>query len=133
MSDDHNSKPDDQPKPMQGKYDGRKNNGRYKSAVKRGPKPKWMQHLSRNLANDILREFDSIASPAEIYAWCWEHKKVELMVGMRDYVWNRLEGRPFVAENPATAKKHDTLKDDSKLQEAISKLVPKAQPVKTVM
>jgi hypothetical protein len=134
MSTDSNSNSADLPaKQMKRKYDGRKNNGRYKSAVKRGPKPKWMQHLSRNMADKLLREFDSIASPAEIYAWCWEHKKVELMVGMRDYVWNRLEGRPFVAENPEKTTRPDTLAQDSRLQDAIKKLVPKAQPVKTVM
>jgi hypothetical protein len=54
-----------------------------------------MKHLSRNKAWDILRDLDDIASLKEIYAWCWEHKKVELMVGMREYLWNRSEGRPL--------------------------------------
>jgi len=80
----------------------------------------------------ILRQFDSIVSPAEIYAWCWEHKKVELMVGMREYVWNRLEGRPFVAENPAKAVEASALTQDERLQTAIKQLIPQPS-AKTVM
>jgi len=31
------------------------------------------------------------------------------MVGMREYVWNRLEGRPFIAENPEKAQVKQTM------------------------
>ena len=128
-----------QPKSMKGKYDKRKNNGstreRRRTNPNLGPKPKWMKHISRNAAYMILRQFDDIASPADVYAWCWEHKKVELMVGMREYVWNRLEGRPFIAENPEKAAKAETLTQDARLQDAIKQLVPPggAAKSKTVM
>jgi len=82
-----------------------------------------MKHLSRNAAYEILQQFDSIASPAEIYAWCWENKKIDIMVGMREYVWNRLEGRPFVASNPAEEQKRTSLLQDNRLQVAIQELI----------
>ena len=88
-----------------------------------GRKPNWMKHLSRNAALKILQQFDSIASPAEIYAWCWENKKIDIMVGMREYVWNRLEGRPFVASNPAEEQKRTSLLQDNRLQVAIQELI----------
>jgi hypothetical protein len=120
-------------KPMKGKYDGRKTNGRYKSAVKRGPKPKWMQHLSRNKASEVLRQFDSIASPAEIYAAAWEKGKFELCADMYKQFQDRLHGRPFIAENPAKVNKSDALEQDDRLQKAIKELVPQKQSVKSVM
>ena len=61
-----------QPKPMKGKYDGRKNNGRYKSTIKRGPKPLYLQHISRNRAALIVKEFDSIESWPQIVTAAWE-------------------------------------------------------------
>jgi hypothetical protein len=48
-----------------------------------------------------LRELDDI----EIYAYFWEMGKVELMLAAREYLWNRAEGRPFIAENPETKAK----------------------------
>jgi hypothetical protein len=90
-----------------------------------------MKHLSRNAAYEILKHFDSIVSPGEIYAWCWKHKKVELMVGMREYVWNRLEGRPFIAENPEKAANAGTI-NDPRLEKAIKELLP-SRPEKRVM
>lgn len=90
-----------------------------------------MKHLSRNAAYEILKHFDSIVSPGEIYAWCWKHKKVELMVGMREYVWNRMEGRPFVAENPEKAANAGNI-NDPRLQKAIDELIPGPR-VKQVM
>jgi hypothetical protein len=133
MSADNTSNPADlQPKPMKGKYDGRKNNGRYKSKVKRGPKPLYLQHISRNRAALIVKEFDSIASWPEILAAGWEKRDIAACTQVRIYVENRLYGRPFVAENPAQAKTGDTLAEDSRLQDALAKL--KVQlPAKSVM
>jgi hypothetical protein len=60
--------------------------------------------------------------------------KVELMLSAREYLWNRAEGRPFIAENPDTKAKPPVLQDE-RLQKAISELLPKAKPpaTKTVM
>jgi hypothetical protein len=118
-------------KPVQRKYDKRCKSpksiaaiqGAVRSEKQLGRKPNWMKHLSRNAALKILQQFDSIASPAEIYAWCWENKKIDIMVGMREYVWNRLEGRPFLASSPADEQKHMSLLQDSRLQVAIEQLV----------
>ena len=126
MGDNENSQSGDpQHKPMKGKYDGRRNNGKKRTAMKRGPKPKWMKHLSRNAASKLLQEFDNIVPFPEIYKYCWEHGKVELMVGMREYVWNRLEGRPFIAENPVKVLPKQP---DPRIQEAIDRLLPKPTP-----
>ena len=97
--------------------------GAARSEKQLGRKPNWMKHLSRNAAYEILQQFDSIAPPAEIYAWCWENKKIDIMVGMREYVWNRLEGRPFVASNPAEEQKRTSLLQDNRLQVAIQELI----------
>jgi hypothetical protein len=78
-----------------------------------------------------LRELDDIASLKEIYAYCWEKGKVELMLGAREYLWNRAEGRPFIAENPETKTKPPVLQDE-RLQKAISELLPKPA-IKSVM
>jgi hypothetical protein len=111
-----------QPKPMKGKYDGRRNNGRYKSKVKRGPKPLYLQHISRNRAALIVKEFDSIASWPEILKAAWEKRDIAACTQVRVYVENRLYGRPFVAENPTQAKAGETLKEDGRLQDALKTL-----------
>ena len=118
-----------QPKPMKGKYDGRRTNGRYKSAVKRGPKPLWLHHMGRNTAAKILKELDSIASPAEIYKAAWEKGNHALCFEMRRYANDRLFGKPFTAENPEKAKTADPLAHDSRLQDAIKKLLPARKAV----
>src|SRR5690348_15981613 len=118
---------DSAPKPMKGKYDRRKNNGATRARRRVNPnlgrKPQWMKHISRNAAYHILQDFESIATFKDIYAYCWEHKKVELMISMREYAWNRLEGRPFVAENPAATRKPDGLLQDNRLPVAIQNLM----------
>src|SRR5215472_15118496 len=127
MSTDPNSHPDLQRKLMKGKYDGRQNNGATKARRRvfsnLGRKPKWMKHLSRNKAWEMLDEFDSLASPAQIYAYCWEKKQIDYLLRLREYVWNRAEGRPFVAVNPEATAKVDVLKQDNRLQLAIKELV----------
>jgi hypothetical protein len=136
-----NQNPDVPSKPLKGKYDkrckspksGAAREGAARSEKQRGRKPNWMKHLSRNKAWEILRELDDIASLKEIYAYCWEKGKVGLMLGAREYLWNRAEGRPFIAENPETKAKPPALQDE-RLQKAISALIPKATPAtKTVM
>jgi hypothetical protein len=130
-----------QPKLMKGKYDKRCKSaksiaaieGAARSEKQLGRKPNWMKHLSRNKAWDGLREVDSIASLKEIYAYCWEKKLVPQMLQMREYLWNRAEGRPFVAENPETKAKLPGIQDE-RLEKAIAELIPKAKPAtKSVM
>ena len=124
---------------MKGKYDKRckspksvaAREGAARSQKQLGRKPNWMKHLSRNKAWDILRELDDIASLKDIYAHCWEKGKVELMLGTREYLWNRAEGRPFIAENPEKVAKAETLTQDTRLQDAIKHLVPSAGAAKT--
>jgi hypothetical protein len=44
------------------------------------------------------------------------------------YVWDRLEGKPFVAVNPAEQTKSGSLSQDNRLQMAINTLVVQAPP-----
>ena len=140
MSTDNENPIDVPSKPLKGKYDKRCKSpksiaaieGAARSTKQLGRKPNWMKHLSRNKAWEMLRELDDIASLKDIYAYCWKHGKVELMLGTREYLWNRAEGRPFIAENPEKTTKQDSLTQDSRLQDAIKQLVPKAS-VKSVM
>lgn len=142
MSENADSNSDNlQPKPLKGKYDKRCKSaksiaaiqGAERSQKQLGRKPNWMKHLSRNKAWETLRELDDIASLKEIYAYCWQKGKVELMLGAREYLWNRAEGRPFIAENPEAKAKPPALQDE-RLQKAISALIPKTKPAtKTVM
>jgi hypothetical protein len=141
MSTDNQNPIDVPSKPLKSKYDKRckspksiaAREGAARSEKQLGRKPNWMKHLSRNKAWETLRELDNIASLKEIYAYCWQKGKVELMLGAREYLWNRAEGRPFIAENPETKTKPPVLQDE-RLQKAISELIPKAKPAtKTVM
>jgi hypothetical protein len=51
-----------QPKPMKGKYDGRKNNGKKRRGVKPGPKPLYLQRKTRNYSSRVLEKYDAIAT-----------------------------------------------------------------------
>jgi hypothetical protein len=116
---------------MKGKYDGRRNNGRYKSTVKRGPKPQWLKHLSRNSAGKVLEAFDGIATWSQIYARAWEAGKLESCIQMRLSAEYRLFGEPFTAENPEKAAKSNVLDQDGKLQGAIKDLIPQRLQAKS--
>jgi hypothetical protein len=140
MSDDQNRNSDDlRPKPMKGKYDGRKNNGATKARRRVfsnvGRKPNWAKHLSRNEAVTTLREFDDIASPADIYRAAWEKGNLGLCVELYKQFHDRLHGKPFTAENPEKVAKAETLAQDTRLRDAIKQLVPSrgAAKSKTVM
>jgi hypothetical protein len=119
-----------QPKPMKGKYDGRRTNGRHASGNKPGPKPLYLKHMSRNAAARTIEQFDSIATAAQIYARAWEAGKLESCIQMRSTAEYRLYGKPFTAENPEKAKTADPMAHDSRLQDAIKRLLP---PRKAVM
>jgi hypothetical protein len=118
---------------MSGKYDKRRFNKikrPHRKALKAtGAKPKWLKTLKANEAAKTLRELDSIASPAAIYAQAHERGLLALCWDMRKSVEERLLGRPFVAINPAEVKTPGIV--DNRLQIAIQQLIPgKKQPVK---
>ena len=106
------------------KYDRRKYNGRSKSGNKPGRKPRYIKLLGRYKAGRVLEEFDSIASPQEIYAYLWEQKRIAEMIQMRQNAENRLMGKPFTAENPAAKGKGSPIFNDNRLQVAIQNLLP---------
>lgn len=117
---------DSPPKRKMRKYDGRKNNGRYKSEAKRGPKPLYVQHMSRNSAAKVLQAYDLIAKLSDIYRAAFEQNKLELCVQMRENALNRAYGRPYQASDPNASSKPNVL-EDKRLQVAIQQLVV-AQP-----
>jgi hypothetical protein len=124
MNADNTSNPADlQPKPMKGKYDGRKRNGAHRAAPNnRGRKPRWLRHLGRNDELKVLEEFDAIAKASEIYAAAWAKGNHALCFEMRKCADDRLLGKPFTAENPAQTKTGEALTEDSRLQDAIKKM-----------
>ena len=108
--------PDLSCKPMTGKYDGRKNNGRYQSKVKRGPKPFFEQHLAKNTAAKLFRNLNLY----EKFAQLLDEPDPKLRFEVMRYLWDRLEGKPFVAANPAISKPQGF--NDQRLQVAINEL-----------
>jgi hypothetical protein len=114
---------------MKGKYDGRRTNGRHSSGNKPGPKPLYLKRMSRNSAAKTIEQFDSIATAAQIYARAWEAGKLEACIQMRLTAEYRLYGKPFTAENPEKAKTSDPMAHDSRLQDAIKRLLPARKAV----
>lgn len=74
----------------------------------------------------------TFVSPAEIYAYCWEKKQIDYIFRLREYVWKRAEGRPFVAANPETLRIANQEMDD-RVQKAVRERLPQNARVKTVM
>jgi hypothetical protein len=106
------------------KYDKRKNNGRYKSQVKRGPKPLYLQHMSRNAAGNHLKTFDGIATWEQVYKEAWDKGDYALCASIRFRCEDRLYGKPFTAENPEAKGKGNVVFNDNRLQMAIQTLLP---------
>jgi hypothetical protein len=101
MSASPNANPDGlEPKPLKLKYDKRCKSpksiaaaeGAARSQKQLGRKPNWMKHLSRNKAWEMLDEFDSLASPAEIYAYCWKNKHIDYILRLRGTCGTALKG-----------------------------------------
>jgi hypothetical protein len=134
MTDDKPESGDLQPKPMKGKYDGRKNNGATKSRRRTfsnmGRKTLIAKRLSRNDAAKTLEELVDIASPADIFRAAWEKGNVALCAEMYKQFQDRLLGRPFIAENPA---KTEAKVPDEKIRRAITNLGIVTPADKTVM
>lgn len=110
-------------KPLQGKYDGRRNNGKRGRVPDSGRKPLWARNLGRNTAHKVLVEFDAIIEPAQIYKRALDANLLSLCWEMRCAVENRLLGRPFVALNPAETPQSASIQQDNRLQLAIGTLV----------
>ena len=68
---------------------------------------------------------------SEIYAAAWAKGNHSLCFEMRKYADDRLLGKPFTAENPTKTKTGETLKEDSRLQDAIKTLIPQL-PAKSI-
>lgn len=122
------------PQVLKGKYDNRKNNGanlkQFRPTRKRGRKPKALKDLSQWQNNMALRDIDSIANPAKLYALAFERGLLSLCLEIRTRVEDRLLGKPFVAINPDAEAKPSTIINDNRLQVAMQTLLPGAQAKK---
>ena len=106
-------------KPLKGKYDRRGKYERTEVHRKSASKPLWKKHLARNTA---ARLFSEISVKDQMLVLL-QSKDERLRFEVLKYVWDRLEGRPFVAINPAENKQSATLHQDNRLQVAINQLV----------
>ena len=147
-NDDKPESVDLEPKPMKGKYDGRRFNGSTKERRRvnpnLGPKPAWQKHLSRNSATYILKKHDDKEMWAQLLnATTWvsggrgkpaiEVPDNRLRYEALRYLTDRRDGRPFVAENPAKAADSNPAANDQRLQKALREFIqpntqPKAEP-----
>jgi hypothetical protein len=114
-------------KPLKGKYDRRRTkavqSGRGGTRINAGRKPNHAQHLARNTAAYLFRDCDFKARFTELLATENERLRFDVLC----YVWDRLEGKPFVAENPNARGVTNVLNQDNRLQIAIQQLVPPKQ------
>ena len=108
------------PKPMAGKYDGRRRNRVPRPKNSGGRKPKWAKHLSRNAAAELFVECNVRASLAQILS---NPQHPEWSQWAR-YIWDRFEGKPFVAVNPDERKPPANVFNDNRIQMAIQQLLP---------
>lgn len=102
--------------PLKGKYDKRKNNGGKR--VNSGGKPLWAKHLSRNSAAKLLSQAGLQEKVLELL----DSPDARLRFEVIRYLWDRFEGRPFVAENPNTVKQANPIMLDQRLQVAVQQL-----------
>lgn len=105
-------------KPMARKYDGRGKANRERARKTSGRKPKWAKHLSRNSAAEILSQADFKAKALELL----NAPDLRLRFEVIRYLWDRFEGRPFVAENPNVTKPNNPILQDQRLQIAVQQL-----------
>jgi hypothetical protein len=109
-------------KPLKGKYDGRRFNGRERKKGKSGPKPNIFLNLAERHCKEALTRFEAIATLAQIYEEAWNRKNLALCVQMRENAADRAYGRPFVSINPAEKPGSPALTQDNRLQLAIGQL-----------
>lgn len=94
--------------------------------INAGQKPQWAKHLTRNTAAVVLKQ----VSAKEMWLELLGHKDAKFRFEVLRYLTDRLEGRPFVAENPNAKPAVNVLNQDNRLQIAIQQLVPAKQSKK---
>ena len=103
-------------KRMVRKYDRRGAANRLKAETQRKRKPFHEEHLSRNTAAKLFRGLNLYEKFAQLLSTEDERLRFEVM----RYLWDRLEGKPFMAKNPAENKVPAW--QDNRLQVAIQNL-----------
>lgn len=110
-------------KPLKGKYDGRgkydRSKTKWATGIKPGPKPQYLQRLSRNASSKVLEMYAAIASLEAIYREAWEKRDLRLCVEMQENAANRAYGKPYTATPPDNGKPGW---QDNRLQVAIQNL-----------
>jgi hypothetical protein len=114
-------------KPLVRKYDRRGEANRLKAKTQAKRKPLHEKHLSRNYAAKLFHEIPVREHILELLA----SKDARLRFEVLRYLWDRLEGKPFVAINPNDNKAPNTLLQDNRIQVAIQQLVPAKQARKS--
>lgn len=113
-------------KPLKGKYDGRRFNGRKALESKTGRKPQWAKHLAKNSAAHIFKTCDIRGKVIELLSSPDARLRFEVI----RYVWDRLEGKPFSAVNPEASESKPAA-TDPRILVAIQNLIPGQQPTKS--
>jgi hypothetical protein len=104
-----------------------RDNKRGGKRVNAGLKPQWAKNLTRNTAAVVLKE----ASAKELWLQLLQANDRRLQFEVLRYLTDRLEGKPFVAENPQTTGRSNMLLQDNRIQVAIQQLVPAKQARKS--
>jgi hypothetical protein len=107
---------------MRGKYDKRGKHGNYDTEARRNRpqvKPAWAKNLSRNQAAKILHTANFQEKALELL----NCEDLRLRWDVIKYLWDRFEGKAFVAQSPTEASKGESLKQDNRLQVAIQQLI----------
>ena len=113
------------PLPLRGKYDARfKQRTRGGKRFNAGQKPRWAKHLTKNCAANVLKQADS----KELWLQLLKSEDDRIRLQTLCYLTDRLEGKPFVAENPNASKASSAA--DPKLLVAIQNLIVAAKPTK---
>ncbi len=95
-----------------------------KRAKLTGRKPNFTKNISKNTAADLFRTL----SVKEQCLQLLQSNDLRLRFEVIRYLWDRLEGKPFTAVNPAEAKQVATVNNDNRLQNAIINLIPGGAP-----
>lgn len=104
-------------KSMRGKYDGRVKANKLKAKTQQKRKPFHNKHVSRNYAAKLFERVSIVEECEHLL----RSDDLRLRFEVIRYLWDRLEGKPFVATNPdeKPAKKLE----DNRLQVAIQQLI----------
>lgn len=89
-----------------------------------GRKPNWTKNIAKNTAADLFRQLSIREQCVQLLA----SPDLRLRFEVIRYLWDRLEGKPFTAINPAEVKQNQTVNNDNRLQIAIQQLIPGGVP-----